>query len=196
MNKSEFLAMAIEHMISEGKSVKFIAKKLVLCDGVGTGGFCSLSGITVATKRDDWFETFIHEYCHILQELDTSYESEDDEGWYHYDNWLLGKKKLSKAAVKSATDAIRANEIDCERRVVELIKKHDLPIDAERYTQRANSYGLFYTVVAKHRKWYKGKAPGQVEKLVDMMPTTFKKYWHRVPKTFEKIVLEQCFKCG
>ena len=194
MTKSEFLALAIEHMIDEGMSIKLIAKNSVMCDGVATGGYCSGSGITVATKRSDWFETFIHEYCHVLQDLDETYEPTEDESWGYYDAWLLGKKKLSAEAVTQCTNAIRANEMDCERRVVQLIHKYNLPINEGRYIQKANSYGLFYTVAAKYRSWYKGTSPGQIDELVDMMPREFKKYWHRVPKKFEQIVKERCFK--
>jgi hypothetical protein len=193
MNKSEFLAKAIEHLISEGKSIKLANRNHVQIDGVKTGGYCTSDGIVVAVKREYWFETFIHEYCHFLQELDPDYNPSEDD-WEDYDYWLLGKKRLSKKTVERHTNAIREMEIDCEKRVVKLIEEYQLPIDKKRYIQEANVYALFYTLATKYRMWYKGESPCAIKELADMMPTTFRKTWDDVPKEFERIVKERCFK--
>jgi len=194
MNKYEFLGTAISHMIEHGKSVKLIHRKSVKCDGVATGGFCNENGITMATKQDSWFQLFVHEYCHFLQEIDDDYtENDDDDAWNNYDHWLLGKCELKPEQIKRATKLIRDCEIDCEKRAVELIKKYNLPIDVERYTQEANVYALFYTLVSKYRMWYSGESPCSIKELADLMPTEFKSSWNRVPKKFEEIVKEKCF---
>lgn len=193
MNNSEFLAKAIEHLVSEGKSIKLANRKQVQINGVKTGGYYNSDEIAVAIKRKDWFETFVHEYCHFLQELDSNYEPNED-GWEDYDSWLLGKKRLANKTVEKYTNAIRDNEIDCEKRVVKLIEKYQLLIDKKRYIQKANVYALFYTLATKYRTWYKGKSPCAIKELADMMPTTFRESWDDVPEEFERIVKKQCFK--
>ena len=199
MKKFEFLGKAIEHLVSEGKSIKLINRKSVLCDGVPTGGFYTDNGMSLATKHNEWFEVFIHEYCHFLQELDKTYEpvkpnSDDESAWCSYDSWLKGDIELEPKILAKYTTIIRNCEIDCEKRTIELIKRNKLEIDTFRYTQEANVYALFYTLATKYRMWYVETGPLSIPELVDMMPTEIKKSWHRVPKEFERIVREKCFK--
>lgn len=194
MNQSQFLAKAIEHLIEQGKSVKLINRKSVSCSGIPTGGYCTGSGISVAVKHNYWFETFVHEYCHFLQEQDENYNP-DETGWEEYDEWLLGKKELAEKQLAKYTKDIRDCEVDCEKRVVQLIKKYRLPIKEKLYIQEANTYALFYTLATKYRMWYdKGESPCGIPELVGLMPTEFKKSWNRVPREFERIVREKCFK--
>lgn len=42
---------------------------------------------------------------------------------------------------------------------VRKIRKYDLDIDINRYRAKANSYILFYTLMAETRKWIDNKAP-------------------------------------
>lgn len=193
MNEEEFIGKAVKHLVSEGKSIRLIAGESVKCDGQPTGGFYCENGLNVATKSKAWFETFVHEYCHFLQELDKGYNPGDDGMWGEYDEWLSGGKTLSQKKLKLYTDKIRACEVDCEKRVVKLIREYDLPIDEKRYIQEANVYAQFYSLATKYRSWYKKVSPCSIEALADMMPTHFKRTWDNVPTKFENIVVDKCF---
>jgi hypothetical protein len=201
MNIQSFVAKSIMHLVEKGFTVRLINEKRVkISKGFYSSGYCCDvdKELVVAVGKDAelWFEIFVHEYCHFLQWEDKAYEDGEAYVWDSFDRWISGRKSLVPRTVNKYVDIIRECEMDCEKRVVALIKKHNLPMDVDQYIQKANVYGLFYSVVAKHRKWYSpGKeAPTEIDELIQMMPTTFLSSWDDIPPEFEKIVVARCFR--
>lgn len=126
-----------------------------------------------ATGRplNKWFPVFIHEFCHFEQWRTSAKvwdELEDeDELW----DWVSRKIELSKRESNSMINHARNLEYDCELRTVAMIKKFNLPVDVEKYSQMSAAYILFYDYLKKYRTWYKiGKEPYRNKKLISIMP--------------------------
>jgi hypothetical protein len=172
MNDSQFLFDAIRHMADNGITVTFGSGKTVN----DSSGWFEYPNLSVAMGNDDWFEVFIHEYCHFRQWLDEqkpgtwslNYGPVSNEEFNSFFDWVYGKKELNPLEVTDLRKRIQLLEQDCDKRVVELINIHDLPVDIELYTQKSNAYHLSYTVVESHRKWF--KAPYRIPEIVRIMP--------------------------
>lgn len=188
--------MAIEHMSVNGINAKFVAKSRVnKCSG-----YFEIPNLIVATKRQDWFEIFIHEYCHFLQYIDeiqskkTRYEIVSNKEWFVFFDWVKGDIEISANRIKILRKKIQLFERDCDKRAVKLMRKHNLQIDIERYIQTANVYHLFYSVIELKRSWSNKKAPYHVEELVQMMPKHWleKKKFEDVPARFVQLIVDNC----
>ena len=168
----------VERCVANDVTLTLANSVRVVPPGEAASGACSgvfdeeseLLAVAVGKPFLTWLPTLIHEYCHLCQYKDDVY-TDDDELHNQFWPWLEGKKKLSKAKVEASVKAIVGCELDCERRVLNIIKRRDLGIDPERYVQRANSYLFFYRAVADKRQWYKKKAPHEVKAIIAMMPT-------------------------
>lgn len=58
----------------------------------------------------------------------------------------------------------------------------DLPIDLEKYVQRANAYVYFYTAMKSTRKWYTiGKEPYNTESIWKHLPPHFNLDYDAIP---------------
>jgi hypothetical protein len=200
MNIQTFVAKSLMHLIEEGFTVRLVNDKRVkVAKGFYSSGYCCDVDkelvVAVGKDTDTWFQIYIHEYCHFLQHVDGAYSDSEPYVWDSFDRWIGKTKNLTDKTVKRYVDIIRECEMDCEARVVNLIKKHKLPIDVDNYIQKANVYGMFYSVVAKHRKWYapRKESPTEIEDLIQMMPTTFMDSWDDIPPEFEEIVVKRCF---
>jgi len=127
----------------------------------------------------NWFPIYVHEYGHFTQWRDKIPAWTDVwiDGLY-YDNFLdqwLGYRQMRFAPWKVARfiQAGIALESDCERRVIDLIGKHSLPINKEEYAQKANSYVHFYNYIEENRKWYiPGKEPYNLPEVWSQFNTT------------------------
>lgn len=195
----EALAEIAAECIASGVSLILAAKrKLVLDDeGLGCSGYFDSEGkvLAVATRRPDWFPTLLHEFGHMQQWLEDPAgfdENYDEDFW----DWLIGNKELSKRHLHRVVNSVRGTELDCERRTIALISRHpSLGIDIADYTRKANAYMYLYTVVAKHRKWVglKRKPPYAVPEIVRLMPDELQRDYWKLPRGFEKLVVERCF---
>jgi hypothetical protein len=198
MTKEEFVSYALKNLFKHKISVHLGFGALPPSDDteISSNGYFSDAEKKLFCRIDDkeefWFEIFLHEYCHFLQHRDAKYPN--SMHWQDLDDWLLKKKNFPQKRVQKCVEVVRACELDCERRVIKLVKKFNLPVSIPEYTQRANVYILFYTLVGKHRRWYNRLSPYAVPELAKMMPVGFKKNWSTVPKEFEKIVVKKCFK--
>jgi hypothetical protein len=133
--------------------------------------------IKVATKHPYtfWTQNFLHEYCHYLQVIDRDITVKRfNKAKRGYDanaiisSWLKGKDFKNEFIYKCVR-LVQAVELNCEKRVVDIIHKHKLEIDVDAYIQRANCYILFYQIMFMERKWYK-KCPYMYKDIVDLMP--------------------------
>ena len=154
-----------------------------------------------ATKKlvDRWFPIYVHEYCHFTQWRDQIPEWTDVwvDGLY-YDNFLdqwLGARQLRFAPWKIAKfiQAGISLEADCERRVIKLIEKRNLPINKMEYAQKANSYVHFYNYIEEYRRWYEvGKEPYNLPEVWSQFNTTVDDDFSPNPKYME-IYAKHCF---
>lgn len=158
-------------IISTDKYV-MIVEENIKCNGYfyEDDGSDLMFGIAIGKPLNKWFPVFVHEFCHFEQfcENKSKWDSlKDDDLWY----WVGGTTELKPRELTIAINDSRDLEHDCELRVIKKIKEFQLPIDAERYSQQAAAYILFYNYMLKHRKWYKmGKEPYRNEKLMKLMP--------------------------
>lgn len=136
--------------------------------------------IKVATKYpfEIWAKDFLHEYCHYKQTIEKApvvkkfNDVRDGQDANSIINaWINGKNTNIKL-LRKCINAVRALELDCEQRVVELIHTHALEIDIADYFKAANSYVLFYNVMLEERKWYV-KSPVFVKSILNLMPDCF-----------------------
>lgn len=132
-------------------------------DGTGCSGYFDerKKVLAVACKKPifEWFETFVHEYCHFEQwkEQATAWtDSTMCDGSEALDlvmNDFYHGKTLDKDFLWYYLGVAANLEKDCELRVIEKIKKHDLPIDIKKYSKDANSYIVFYYAMFELRAW-------------------------------------------
>lgn len=114
-------------------------------------------GVALGGDWRDRFPVFVHERCHAQQ------WQEQVPVWTHlfrdgveaadwFDRWIEGED-LAADQVQWAGRAIRAVEMDCERRVLAEFQKHAIPLEPIVYAQKANAYVLFYHYAQAHRYW-------------------------------------------
>jgi len=196
VTRAEFIAKATMHMVSKGVDVHLVSNKTVTltdkCEALGY--YCDEDKeFKCATGNSEsfWFEVFVHEYCHFLQDIEGSFSHYPAEAWEDFQDWLDKRTKLTPDKVEEYLSYVRGVEVDCEKRVVKLTNKYDLPIDTGLYIKKANIHGLIYTIAAKHRRW--PKAAMSDPTLLSLVPKGFKRNWDSIPKGFEEIIVEKYF---
>lgn len=130
--------------------------------------------VAIGKPEEEYTAILVHEYCHMMQWVESSRVwIALGESCTMLDQWLSGIN-FDDRIIQTAIDRIIDVEVDCERRSVEFIREHGINIDVEQYTQRANSYVLFYNYIRMTRKWYDpDRKPYNVETVWRMMPTEF-----------------------
>jgi hypothetical protein len=150
--------------------------------------------LVVATKKKDWLEILVHEYCHMTQWMDQK------NGTYLNWNsalksivvvtdWLTGKNVRN---IKYHLGAVRDLELDNEKRSVKMIKKWDLGIDLDMYIKKANAYILFYNHILTTRRWSNPKnSPYSNKRLISAMSSSFRMNYKTNSKKVQKIFTEE-----
>lgn len=141
----------------------------------------------VATGSELWFNTLIHEFCHVLQFVDGDFiTNKESESLEIYDSWLLNKCE-DKSLVRDSVSVILRVESDCERRSIKLIKEFDLPVDIIQYTKWANIILYSYLYGYKHRFWPKSiLAPNYPE--WNIVPTNLDREYKYLPRYMENFL--------
>lgn len=142
----------------------------------------------VQSKNLKWLQVFIHEYCHFLQYLEKNKIWRAANKITADDSYkILHNKPFDQKKLEQYLDALRNLEIDCEKRVVKLIKKYKLPIDTKKYIKEANAYIYFYNHIKVYREWYKSNEPPYINKeLVKLCKPEFSKNYNVIPKKLQK----------
>ena len=176
MTHSQFIKMVKDECKKNGVRFFLSKRPYVTYDRQRVNGYFidipdPVLAVATGQTRKQWFKVLIHEYCHMLQWLDGAREWHNSIKAEPFWPWFAGNKKLSsKQAHKYAMYLVDV-ELDCERRVLKMIKDLDLPIDAGQYARNANAYVYFYHLALKHRRWYDiGQEPYNTPKLVALMP--------------------------
>jgi len=193
-NSKEFLNYVIKRCKTRGITVFLGKGKKVRCDGVLTSGFFDDVNkvLAVAMGNDNYLNILAHEFCHFKQ------WDEQCPIWVKavksksYENfWKYISKKKCKDPIKNIS-ICRDLELDCEKRVVDLIKEHDLPINVKEYIQKANAYVYFYNWMKTTKRWCKpNNTPYSNERLVSAMPTHFNNDYSFIPDKLLKIYKEE-----
>ena len=133
----------------------FTPQKHLITGKATSVGWADDKEVRIATKRplSTWIDVFVHETCHIDQQVQRPkwYKPREDAVG-KLDEWLAGKNVHN---IKKSLLLVTELEWDCERRSIRKITRNKLPIDLKEYAQRANAYVLGYHWTLANRKWCK-----------------------------------------
>lgn len=178
------------------KEICLIADDTVELNGLHCAGFYLEDKLVIAAHRDDWWLTLFHEYCHLCQDIETKFfNSEDYQIAAKFDDWINYEIELIEKDLLKCIRVIQKSELDCEKRVVKLLKEYKIAIDIEDYIRKSNAYVLMYEVVRKHRKWNSEGSPTAFEEIYGTCSDKFIKIKDlgKLPKNFEKYIIKYCF---
>lgn len=153
MNKIE--SFIIEKCKLKNIKLSISNRERVVIDGIECNGYFNYKNgaeiiIAKGGKSDfDFYSLLLHEFCHAIQYLenDSSYmkliklDKDIDE---IVDDWLNFKIEISEKELKRYVYLLLDVELDCEKRVVKLIKDNNFNLDLDTYIKKGNSYLLFY----------------------------------------------------
>lgn len=107
-------------------------------------------------KVSEWLGTYVHESCHMdqwIEKSDVWVDSLEDD--YALQDRFFSGESVPKKNIIAALGNIAVLEADCEIRSIEKIRRYNLPINLNQYTQLANGYLYFHTAMLYYRNWYK-----------------------------------------
>ena len=190
--RGECLKLNVEFKITKTKQVD--NGDHCLCSGYfedDSGG--SRARLLVAGKHKNWFETLIHEFCHLKQwkEHDPIWQNEHEHFW----DWVSGEvPKLSKKHIVMSVRRLRNLELDCEKRAVRMIRKYGLPVDIKHYIKGSNAYVKFYTLLGKTGAWCT-YSTYRTPKIMGYMPSKFmpERWYRTLDATFVADVFKYCY---
>lgn len=174
-----FLDHALDFAEKYNKKIEFRNVKYLLINRKeACTGYADEEGLVVAYQSDKnsiWkaFETFIHEFCHLEQEI------EDSDEWKNW-RWFDFSDKFDPFAYKNVMSVI-ALERDCEKRATKYINKYQM-FDSAPYIKEANAYLYFQQFCFLKGKWFSLKQNQKLyEEFVDIMPEKLiplKNFWN------------------
>jgi len=198
MNKKVkiFIAHALAEMIENKVDIKLPrTKKVSLVGSLRCNGYFDLGPpqfcVGMKKPEKDWLRIFVHEYCHFKQWIDkelvfTNFDKID--GMDNYDDWVNHEAELTKKQILECTRAIQALELNCEKRVVDMIKLFQLPINIHENICRANAYVLFYNYVMKHRYWSGKVSPYEPKGVLRVTPNVWLRSYKTMTPVFEEAI--------
>jgi len=194
----KIISEALIEMMDDKVSLNLLRKNKVPLGNILFNGFFSEKPLeffcAMAKPQKEWVPVFLHEYCHYKQWKEGSaiFGNLSKIGGALW-NWIEGGIELKQKDIETAINITRSVELDCEKRVVNLVEKHSLDfVDIRKYIKAANSYILFYTLLLKTRKWYV-KAPYECEEVLGTVPSKFLENYDILPDNYELMVLKNCY---
>ena len=133
----------------------FVPQKYLITGKATSVGWADDKEVRIATKRpaSTWTEVFVHETCHLDQQIQRpQWHKIREDALGKLDLWLGGKRVDN---IKKYILLIVDLEWDCERRTLIKLKRNKLPTNLMDYAQMANAYILGYHWMATERKWCK-----------------------------------------
>lgn len=142
----------------------------------------------VDLTNEHWPLVLFHEYCHVLQAQESKWATPEELKMFDdREDWSNGKLQLEREDLLRMTRVVQACELDCEKRVVELIKEYKIECNIEEYIRDSNAYVLTYEA----ERLLKKAAPiGSSEKTAHLMPNTFITDLGSLPSGFIDIIEE------
>lgn len=196
-----FLEEMLAHCREVGVSVRTAPRRQLWKRQVCTGIYHAESkSIWLARKHPLWWEVLIHEYCHLLQDLDGRDHAwfmsrSHDWKWQAFDDWVLHRRELRADRLLSATRVIQAMELDCDKRVVKILRKHDFPtIDIATYSMRSNAYAWSYEAARLTRKWTNKERPYRVPEIRALVPAQLirEDQLSELPEGYLELFIRKC----
>lgn len=178
-------------------NIRFVLAPQVSYDGIDWRNNClgyfiydeiyNYKELAVAINRPfiDWISVFIHESCHMDQQLSKE-EMRNDEwasAYIFFFEWIDGKRQFNNTQVTNFMNKIIECERDCDIRAVEKIKQFDLPINIEEYIKKSNAYLFKYIIYREQRKWIQGFD----ENIWKLAPSTFDISYADIPKRMRRV---------
>ncbi len=149
-----FIEFVRDECHRDGVRVQLVDAKYVMSDGLHCSGFFDSERciLKVAAQTAHWREILVHEFAHFTQ------WRAGTEIWRNGDHtaffdWVTNKVELQGARATRECYLIRDLELDCERRALRLLVKHELPLDRANYVRRANCYLYSYQLMLERRQW-------------------------------------------
>lgn len=174
------LNITVRQLESKGITLLLSTKNYVDCENCKSNGFFSdnkkVMAVALGLEQDKWVKIFLHESCHFDQWVENCKvwraSTEAGRGGHGIFNWIENNYDYTTSKVLDYANVSKNVELDCERRVIDKIKKFDLPYNVKQYAQSAGAYIMFYNYMAETRKWYKiGKEPYYNLRIIKEMPT-------------------------
>jgi hypothetical protein len=166
-NFKKFFVFALDYCKANNKELVIHDQEAVSYgdDSSECSGWCDGDTIEIARGINLFEETFVHEFCHIIQA--------DEE----CAAWALGQKSKIWEVLKCDDSVSVWKEIyktvrmerDCERRVLKYNKTWNL-FDQVLYTKQANAYLYFYHYLFLTRQWELSQEL-YCDKILDAMPS-------------------------
>lgn len=153
-------ASGVAVTVSPRQAIAYPNAQQLTCTGyfVGNPGQPAALGVAVGGAWEEAFPVLVHEYAHLTQWREGAkawrdvFDEEGVEAADRIDAWLAGKDS-PPALLAETFRAARAVEMDAERRVLQMVAAHGLPIQPAEYACRANAYVLYYHHVQATRHW-------------------------------------------
>lgn len=152
-NVIEFLGKSI--LKYRNHRFTFVPQKYLITGKATSVGWADDKEVRIATKRpiSTWIDVFVHETCHLDQQIQRpKWHEIREEAVGKMDQWLAGKNIHN---IKKYILLVTELEWDCERRSVTKIKRSNLSTNIKEYAQMANAYILGYHWTLANRKWCK-----------------------------------------
>lgn len=150
----DFMLTCVSDMFDSGFSVTFNGEYNEKYGGTFDGLTRKLE---IISSVEPFFEMFLHEYCHFLQWKDSP------SGWVKTAMVIgdfFGRLEQSKAwtpmGAKKARESagkVLEMEIDCETRVLDLIKTNKLDISIINYKKSSNVYFWMHGCMLIKERW-------------------------------------------
>lgn len=172
-------------------------QKFIIEDGNKFGGwFCPVKKqlhCSFPNKLQTKFvELLIHESCHMDQFLNQTpkwVKEQNNDSLSIFWEWLKNPTKIN---INPHLLNVQLMEAECEQLSIQKIIDLDLGINTQQYTQKANSYLLFYSVLKETKKW------------TDYPPYKFKDIWRGLPdkilsnfeisEDLKQLYFDKCYK--
>lgn len=109
--------------------------------------------LVVATKKPEhqWFGILCHEFAHYQQWFEGYDFADYEECQDDFEAYTQGAN-VTRERVFEAIKVLKRVEHDAERRVIEMAKEWDLPIDCPEYIQAAQAFLTWFDMVAHTRQ--------------------------------------------
>tara|TARA_R110000868_G_scaffold329360_1_gene590223 strand:+ start:206 stop:802 length:597 start_codon:yes stop_codon:yes gene_type:complete len=174
MTKNNFIGKCITEMIKDGTTVRFNKR---IYDSKHSYSYYLESpkefviSYFNGEKEDDWFWDFIHEYSHYIQ---FKYE---ERKWKKYDKYCVAFSSFIEGERKTISPEIirkvQEVEADGNAKAYELMRKHKIKINVDRYIQNNNLYIVCHAFMAKYKHFF---FPNSIKalKLIPTYPLSMK----------------------
>lgn len=152
----EFIGSKVQELIQQGISVYLTNGRSI--NNKYAGSFNSQSKtlkVAMGQPAELGMYTFLHEYAHFIQFRDKPelWNRLHSGGTDTYARWLNREITLSKAEIELAFRNVLALEHDAEVMAVSMVSTHNLPLDINEMSRRANCNLIFYSWTRIKRQW-------------------------------------------